>query len=132
MAVDASRLRNIELFAPLSDDQVGSLAQVAQEATFDEGAPLVKAGTWSYQLFALEEGAVRVERDGDTIATLQPGDVVGETGVVERALRNASVIATSPLRVIYFTQADIGRLSKSIPDLDERLNATLEERRKAQ
>jgi hypothetical protein len=47
---------------------------------------------------------------------------------VQRALRNASVVATCPLRVIFFTQADVGRLSKEIPDLDDRLGAILEQR----
>jgi CRP/FNR family transcriptional regulator, cyclic AMP receptor protein len=94
----------------------------------DEGAALVQAGTWSYQMFAIEEGTVEVRRHDEVVATLEAGDVVGETGAVERALRNASAIAKTPLQVIFFTQADIGRLRKAIPDLDERLQAILRER----
>ena len=67
-------------------------------------------------------------RDGETLAQLQAGDVVGETGSVNRALRNATAVATEPLRVIYFIQADVDRLRREIPDLDERLQALLEER----
>ncbi len=126
--MDAARLKRIDLFASLSDDELEPLVRLAQEATVKEGAKLVSAGTWSYQMFALEEGSVEVQRHGDTVATLQAGDVVGETGAVGRALRNATVIATSPLRVIFFTQADIDRLRKQIPDLDERLQKLLGER----
>lgn len=126
--MDPARLKKIELFEQLSDDELSQLADVAQEASFDEGAELVSRGTWAYQLFAVEDGSVEVRRDGETMATLGSGDVVGETGVVERALRNADVVATSPLQVIFFTQADIGRLRKQIPDLEDRLGSILEER----
>ncbi len=126
--MDSERLRKIDLFASLSDDELDRLARIAHEATVEEGASLVKAGTWAYQVFALEHGSVDVRRDDETIATLKEGDVVGETGAVERQLRNATVVAATPLRVIFFTQADIDRLRKEIPDLDERLQQTLRER----
>jgi CRP-like cAMP-binding protein len=126
--MDTDRLNKIELFDGLPEDDLGHLAAVAHEASIDEGGTLVQAGTWSYQMFAIEEGTVDVRRHGETIAALEAGDVVGETGAVGRALRNADVVATSPLRVIFFTQADIGRLRKAIPDLDDRLQAILRER----
>ncbi len=126
--MDTERLKKIGLFASLSDEELERLAPIAHEATVEEGASLVKAGTWAYQVFALEQGSVDVRRDDETIATLKEGDVVGETGAVERQLRNATVVATTPLRVIFFTQADIDRLRKEIPDLDERLQEILRQR----
>ena len=126
--MDPQRLKLIELFAALPDDALERLAAVAQEATMDEGSEVVRKGTWAYQLFALEEGSVDVVRDGETLATLHAGDVVGETGAVKRALRNATAVATAPLRVIFFIQADVDRLRREIPDLDERLQALLRER----
>lgn len=128
--METDRLAKIELFDGLPDDDLGQLAAVAHEATIDEGDALVQAGTWSYQMFAIEEGTVEVRRHGETVATLGAGDVVGETGAVGRALRNADVVATSPLRVIFFTQNDIGRLRKAIPDLDDRLQAILQQRQR--
>ena len=128
MPVDRDRLQKIDLFAELPDEALDQLSAAAQEASMPEGTELVRKGTWAYQLFALEEGSVDVVRGGDTLAQLQAGDVVGETGSVNRALRNATAVATEPLRVIYFIQADVDRLRREIPDLDERLQALLEER----
>lgn len=128
--MDSDRLRSIELFSELSDDELERLAKVAHEASLDEGEALVRAGTWAYQMFAVEDGEVEVRRDGSAIATLRAGDVVGETGVVQRALRNADVVAASPVRVIFFIQADIGRMSKAMPDLERRLGDLLEKRKK--
>lgn len=126
--MQAERLKKIDLFAALADDELEQLARLAREATVEEGAALVKAGTWAYQMFAIEEGEVEVRRGEEKVATLKEGDVVGETGAVERSLRNATVRATTPLRVIFFTQADIDRVRKEIPDLDERLQEVLRDR----
>lgn len=128
--MDHARLKKFDLFASLSDDELEQVARVAHEASMDEGEELVRKGTWAYQMFAIEEGTVEVRRGDESIASLEAGDVVGETGVVERALRNATAVATEPVKVVFFTQADIGRLSKNIPNLDERLGEILEKRRR--
>jgi CRP/FNR family transcriptional regulator, cyclic AMP receptor protein len=126
--MDPDRLRKIELFSSMPDDQLERFANMADETTIEEGEQLVRAGTWPYQLFAIEEGSVEVQRDGDTIATLGEGDVVGETGVVKRGLRNASVVATSPVRAIFFTQDQVKAMRRDLPDLDDRLHEILEQR----
>jgi CRP/FNR family transcriptional regulator, cyclic AMP receptor protein len=126
--MDTDRLRKIELFAEIPDDVLEQYAQMADETTIEEGEELARAGTWPYQLFAIEEGEVEIRRNGDTVATLGAGDVVGETGVVKRGLRNADVVATSPVKAIFFTQDQVKRMRKDLPDLDDRLHALLEER----
>ena len=126
--MDKERLKKIDLFASLSDEELDGLATIANETRVDEGDALVKAGTWAYQMFAIEEGTVDVWRHDEKVGILHDGDVVGETGAVQRALRNATVRATSPLRLIFFTQADIDRVRKEIPDLDDRLQEVLRER----
>jgi CRP-like cAMP-binding protein len=63
-------------------------------------------------MIAIESGTADVMRDGDTVASVGPGDVVGELGVLEKGMRNASVVATSPMRLIRLTNWDVGRLPK--------------------
>jgi CRP/FNR family transcriptional regulator, cyclic AMP receptor protein len=126
--MDADRLKKIELFAEIPDDVLEQYAQMADETSISEGEQLVRSGTWPYQLFVIEEGKVEVRRDGDTVAALGAGDVVGEMGVVKRGLRNADVVATSPVKAIYFTQDQVKRMRKDLPDLDDRLHRLLEER----
>jgi hypothetical protein len=48
--------------------------------------------------------------------------------VVKRGLRNADVVATSQVKAIFFTQDQVKRMRKDLPDLDDRLQALLEER----
>ncbi|HEX2231883.1 MAG TPA: cyclic nucleotide-binding domain-containing protein [Thermoleophilaceae bacterium] len=126
--MDPSRLKQIDLFSPMPDEALQRYADMADEISLKEGEELARAGTWPYQLFAIEEGTVEVQRDGDTLAKLGAGDVVGETGVVKRGLRNADVVATSPVKAIYFTQDQMKQMRKDLPDLDDRLHQILEER----
>jgi CRP/FNR family transcriptional regulator, cyclic AMP receptor protein len=126
--MDISRLKKIDLFAEMPDDALERFAGMADETSIKEGEELARSGTWPYQLFAIEDGEVEVRRDGNAVAKLGPGDVVGETGVVKRGLRNADVVATSPVKAIFFTQDQVKKMRKDLPDLDDRLNRLLEER----
>jgi CRP/FNR family cyclic AMP-dependent transcriptional regulator len=126
--MDANRLKQIDLFSPMPDEALQRYADMAHETSIEEGEELARAGTWPYQLFAIEEGNVEIRRDGETVAKLGAGDVVGETGVVKRGLRNADVVATSPVKAIFFTQDQIKQMRKDLPDLDDQLHQLLEER----
>lgn len=126
--MDAERLKQLDLFASLSDDELDQVAQVASETTVEEGDSVVRKGTEPYQLFVIEKGSAEVQRDGEVIAQLGAGDVVGEMGAIQRGLRNATVIAKGTVEVIYFTQSQVKKLRNDIPDLDERLQKILEER----
>lgn len=127
--MDPARLKTISLFHDLPDDHLPAIATFATEKSFAEGTELVREGDYAYELFGIEEGNVEVRHDGAVLATLGPGDVFGETGVLESDLRNATVISTSPVRTIIFAHWDVRRLRKNVPDFDERLAALIEQRR---
>jgi CRP/FNR family cyclic AMP-dependent transcriptional regulator len=126
--METDRLKKIELFASLPDEELERLAGTVGEVSIEDGEELLKAGTPPDQLFAIEDGAVEVKRDGETVATVGPGEVVGERGTVKRALRNATAVATGSVRAIFLTADQLRRLRRDNPELDERLGAILEER----
>jgi CRP-like cAMP-binding protein len=94
-----------------------------------EGKELVREGDYSYDVLAIEEGAAKVERDGQQIAQLGAGDVIGEMGVLERSQRNATVTATSPMLLMTLTSWDIRKLRRSAPEAVDHLRALVAERR---
>lgn len=127
--MDAARLKNISVFADLSEDALQSIAALAAEVSVPEGKELVREGDYSYDVLAIEEGTARVERGGETVAELGSGDVIGEMGVLERSQRSATVIATSPMRLVTLTSWDVRRLRKTAPDAVEHLRTLVERRR---
>jgi len=126
--MDVGRLRNIPVFADMSEADLRRIATFATEDSAPEGTTLVREGDYSTELIAIEEGTAEVRHDGTLLATLGPGDVFGETGVLERGLRNASVVATSPLRIVKLTTWDIKRLT---PETVQRLRELAGQRRPA-
>jgi CRP/FNR family transcriptional regulator, cyclic AMP receptor protein len=126
--VDPGRLKEISLFAELPEDELGRIAKLATETSVGEGEALVREGDFAYEFFAIEEGNAEVRRGGEMLATLGPGDVFGETGVLEKQLRNADVIATSPVRVVVLSRWDVRRLRKNLPDLDDRIQQVISQR----
>jgi CRP/FNR family transcriptional regulator, cyclic AMP receptor protein len=126
--MDPARLTAIPIFSELSEDEAKRLAAFASETSAAEGQMLMKEGDYSVELIAIEEGTADVLQGGNTIASLGPGDLIGEMGLLERRPRNADVIASSPMRLIKLTHWEIRRMSD---DTVNRIKATIEERRRS-
>ncbi len=128
MPMDPNRLKAIPIFSELSEEESHRLSAFATEQSIAEGQILMKQGDYSVELIAIEEGSADVIRDGEKIASLGKGDLIGEMGLFERRPRNADVIATSPMRVLKLTHWEIRRMSE---DTIERIRKVIEERQKA-
>jgi cAMP-dependent protein kinase regulator len=126
--MDPNRLTAIPIFSDLSEEEARRLATYATETSVAEGQILMKQGDYSVELIAIEEGTADVIRDGDKIASLKEGDLIGEMGLLDRKPRNADVIATSPMRVLKLTHWEIRRMSQETVD---KIQKTIEERRSA-
>jgi CRP/FNR family transcriptional regulator, cyclic AMP receptor protein len=126
--MDPARLKKIPVFANLSDEELGHIAALAAEVSVPEGKELVREGDYSYDVLAIEEGTASVDRHGQHIADLEPGDVFGEMGVLKREQRNATVIATSPMLLVTLTSWDIRRLQKTAPNAVDHLREVVAQR----
>jgi CRP-like cAMP-binding protein len=126
--MDAERLKGIDALSGLDDDELRRVATFASEKTVDAGEELVREGDYAYEMFAIEDGSVEVRQGDEVLATLGAGEVFGETGVLEREQRNATVVATTPVRAIVLAHYDVKRLRKAMPELADKLSALLDER----
>ncbi|MGI8573280.1 MAG: cyclic nucleotide-binding domain-containing protein [Solirubrobacteraceae bacterium] len=126
--MDPARLTAIPIFSQLSPEEARRLATFATETSIAEGQILMKQGDYSTELIAIEEGTADVLRDGQKVASLGDGDLIGEMGLIEHAPRNADVIATSPMRVMKLTHWEVRRMSD---ETVERIRQTIAERRRS-
>jgi CRP/FNR family cyclic AMP-dependent transcriptional regulator len=129
--VDAGRLKSIPLFEGVADEELAQIAPFANEVSMEEGRELVREGDFSYEFMVIEEGEAEVSRHGEHVADLGPGDFFGEMGLLERTLRNATVKAKTPMRVVTLTGWDLRRMERAVPEAVERVRETLEARRQA-
>jgi CRP/FNR family cyclic AMP-dependent transcriptional regulator len=126
--MDESRLHAIPLFAGLAKKDRRRVAQQADEVDIEEGRHLVREGEFAYEFFAIEEGAAEVRRGDQFLADLGPGDFFGEMGLIGDTTRNASVIATSPIRAIVMTGAAFRHVDRELPEVAKQIRKAIEER----
>jgi CRP/FNR family transcriptional regulator, cyclic AMP receptor protein len=129
--LDATRLKSIPLFEEVGDQELSQIAPFAQEVSVEEGKVLVREGDFSYEFMAIEEGTAEVTRGGEHVADLGQGDFFGEMGLLEKTLRNATVTAKTPMRLVTLTGWDLRRVERTAPQAIERVRTVLEERRAA-
>jgi hypothetical protein len=88
-----------ELERELSDSIMRSGAKL-ERRTLEAGEALVEQGQEGRDLFLILDGVVDVEVDGEEVAELGPGTLIGEMALLEGGKRQASVYATTPVRVV--------------------------------
>jgi CRP/FNR family cyclic AMP-dependent transcriptional regulator len=84
------------LFDGVDPDGMDRIASVAVEVEFPADHVIARQGDIGTGFFVIVSGAVRVVRDGETIARLGPGDFFGELSVLDGMPRLAQVIADGP------------------------------------
>lgn len=92
-------LRSIAAFSSLAEDDLEFVASLLDEVDMEAGRELMHEGERAREFLFIVEGSVRVERDGETIALVGPGEVLGEMGVLTGDRRNATARAVTPLHV---------------------------------
>lgn len=111
------------LFRDLPDDERRRLLDRMSDVTVEAGARIVEQGDLSYKFFVVLEGTASVHRDGVTVAELGPGDFFGETGILEKARRNAAVVADTPMRLGMFASWDVREVMDRHPTFRDRVEA---------
>lgn len=126
--MEESQLRSVPLFESLTSEERRAIAQHADEIDVPEGTELVRQGEFAYEFFLIEDGTAEVMRDGEHVAELGPGDFLGEMGIVGKAVRNATVVTSSPARVIVMTEQALRSMARTNPAVADRIAAVVEER----
>ena len=114
--MDPENLRAVPLFAAMADDDLRKIATFANEDSAPEGATLVREGDFSNDMVAIESGTADVMRGGETVGSLGPGDVFGEIGVLGKEARTATIVATSPMRLVRLDSWNVKRLPQDVRD----------------
>src|SRR5262245_963259 len=94
---DPSVLRNLALFAGLSDEELDTINRRIRKYDYDSGAHVIKADSPGEALYSVLAGTVKVKMDAANgkeviIAILGAGDIVGENGFLDSAARSEDVV----------------------------------------
>ena len=72
---------------------------VWDERKLKAGATLTEQGEKAESIYLLLDGVIQVLVDGEEVANLGPGALIGERAVLEGGIRTATLIAVSPCKV---------------------------------
>lgn len=126
--MDAARLEGTPLFADLDARERAEVAARVHEVTVEADDTLALQGDNAYELFVIEAGEAEVRRDGEAIATLREGDVFGEIGVLVTGTRRATVVATTPMRLVAMFSRDFKQVEGRMPAVAATLREIMRER----
>jgi len=124
--IDAGRLRKFTAFDNFTDAELQHLVATAHHHSTSAPWPLVYENTPSDSCFILLSGEVGVYVGRDRVATLGPGEVIGESALLRGKLRSATVTTTGPAEVLRLEQDDLVRLLDEMPALRETIHSTVE------
>ena len=92
----AEQLARTRLFAGVDPAGLERIAARMTELDVPADRVIVRQGEIGTGFFVVVSGAVRVVRDGETLAELGPGAFFGELSVIDRQPRLAQVISSRP------------------------------------
>ena len=92
-------LRSIDVLRDLSPRQLRDLASNVDEVVVSPGEVLIHEGQLNRHAYFVQSGSMSVEIDGERIATVAAGSIVGERTAIERGPANATVRVQSEARV---------------------------------
>jgi CRP/FNR family transcriptional regulator, cyclic AMP receptor protein len=117
MADKVELLEHVPLFAEMSHDQLEELSGIVREVDVKPGDVLTHEGRHEGYFFVVVDGSVGIERGGQTINTLGPGDFLGEIALLDGGPRTATATATVPTRLLSLEQKAFDDLMDSSPTI---------------
>jgi CRP-like cAMP-binding protein len=121
--MDPTLVASIPLFSGISRRRHSEVAALADEVTLPAGSLLTREGAWAEEFFVLVEGTAEVSVGSSTVAALGPGDFLGEVGLLAGPKRSATVVATSPVRLLVSSPRDLSSLMYRFPQVADRVRA---------
>ena len=112
----------IPLFASVPRRRHWHLARLADEVEVAADTELTRQGGYAREFFVVVSGTADVHRDGERVGALEPGDFFGEVGLLgPRWERTATVVASSPMRLLVLARRQFRELLFAAPTVADRI-----------
>lgn len=117
----AKTLQGVPFFAGLDDALISPLAESATTASYDEGVRLFNEGGARTFVAVVVSGSIAIEKSHggaiSRLATLGPGEVVGEGLLLDDSTHGTSGVALERTEVVLFRRVDLVPLLARLPHL---------------
>lgn len=121
-------LQKIDLFQGFDDAELDGFAETIEELRLPADTILFTEGTPGQDMFILLQGTLQIFKNKRAITTVQPVNYVGEMAIVEEKNRSATVICSTPVRLLRITSVQFNTYLASQPQSLVSLVKTLSQR----
>ena len=109
--MDLELIKQAAIFADLTDDELGYIAEICKEQKFKSAQTIFKEGEPGNRLYIIAEGEVRISRNvpgsgEEALTVLKQGACFGEMSVFDRSERSTDAIANTASTLITITRSD--------------------------
>jgi len=123
-------LRNVSIFASLSDQELESVADCLRKRTFAKGMIIFHKDSPGQSLYIIASGKVRIfilSESGQEISVriYGPGDVFGELSMLDGLPRSAGAVAMEKTQLLALHRDDFFALLARFPGIAECIITTL-------
>ncbi len=115
------QLGKIDIFSNLSKAELSKIRRLMTPISIRAGKEFIVEGTSGREAFIILEGRATVRRGGRVIASVGPGDILGEMTVLSGAHRTASVTADTQVEAEVLSRREFSSLLDSQPKLAKKL-----------
>ena len=114
-------LEGLPLFASLTKRQLKAVAKVSSEVHYASGEVILRELDSGQNLVIISVGTAKVVHGGRVLATVGPGDVIGEMAIIDGEPRSATITADSVVEGIAIYRTAFLRLLDEHPTMCWRL-----------
>ena len=107
--------RRVPMFSTCSKKDLKTVAANAERVDVPAGRILCEQGQTGREAFVIVDGKARVLRNGRKVAIIGPGTTFGELSLLERAPRNATVLADSDMELLVLGQREFMKIVDASP-----------------
>ena len=127
-APNPEQLGKLNRLEALNDADLAAVIAAGRHVHLPANWSLIAENTPADKAYLIVDGEVSIRKQGNEVARLGPGDVIGEVSIVEHKLRTASVVSLTELEVIHFTRESVEDLIERVPAFGDAIRATAAER----
>jgi CRP/FNR family cyclic AMP-dependent transcriptional regulator len=118
-------LRRVPLLDGLSRKDLEEVGQLADEVDVPDGQVLTREGAPGSEFFVIVNGTVRIDQGGREIATLGPGDFLGEIALIDDRPRTATATSVGPTALLVLTRGGFRTLMMDFPSIEQTVMKSL-------
>lgn len=118
-------LAAVPLFSACSKKELQEVARHSDQVDLPAGRTLCEQDSIGREAFVILEGSADVRRNNRKVATLGPGDCVGELALLDHGPRTATVTAATDVSVLVLGAREFSGLIDEVPAIAHKILKSL-------